>query len=124
MSDNTQRVTEAYECFARGDIPSLLEMMSDDVDWETPGILPQSGTFRGRDGVGEFFAGVAESWSELEVDSEDLVADGDHVLSLGQARGKLSGGADADYRFCHAFTLNDGQIVRFREYVMADDKIG
>ena len=124
MSDNTQTVREAYDCFARGDIPSLIEMMSDEVDWETPGILPQSGTFRGHDGVGEFFAGVAENWSELEVNPSDLIANGSTVVSLGEARGKLANGDAAEYRFSHEFTLADGKILRFRESVMADDKIG
>jgi len=124
MSDNAQVVSEAYECFGRGDIPSLLELMSDEVEWTTPGILPQSGTFRGREGVGEFFAGVAEKWGELEVKPDDLVANGTHVVALGQARGTLASGDAAEYGFSHVFTLDGGKIVRFREYVMADDKIG
>ena len=123
MSDNAQVVTEAYGCFERGDIPSLLELLGDDVDWESPGVLPTSGSFRGHDGVGEFFTDVAGKWSELEVKPDDLVADGDHVVALGTARGKLAGGEEVSYPFSHAFRLDGGKVVHFREYVMVDDKL-
>ena len=124
MSDNKQVVTEAYDCFARGDIPSLLELLSDDVDWESPGVLPTSGNFRGRDGVGEFFTDVSQKWSELEVKPDDMVANGEHVVALGQAHGKLAGGEDATYGFSHVFKVADGKVTRFREYVLLDGKIG
>ena len=91
MSDNAQVVRAAYDAFASGDIPSLLEMMSDEVDWETPGVLPQSGSFHGREGVGEFFAGVAEQWSELEVKADDLVANGSIVVAFFSAADASAG---------------------------------
>ena len=124
MSDNTQVVQDAYGCFERGDIPSLLELLSDDVDWASPEILPVGGNFHGRDGAGEFFTNVGDKWSELEVKADDMVADGDHVIALGHARGKLSSGDSAEYDFSHVFTVDDGKVTRFREYVFADDKIG
>jgi ketosteroid isomerase-like protein len=124
MSDNAQVIRDAYGCFERGDIPSLLELMSDDVEWETPRIVPQGGTFNGRDGVGEFFARIGENWSELGIETENVIADGDRVIGLGVARGSLAGGGDAEYGYCHAFTVRDGKIVAFREYVAIDDKLG
>ena len=124
MSDNAQVVREAYECFASGDIPGLLERLSDDVDWESPGILPVGGSYQGHDGAGQFFSTVAEKWPELEVKPDNLVADGDYVVSLGHARGKLTSGDEAEYGFSHVFKVEDGKVTRFREYVMADDKIG
>ena len=123
MSDNAQVVTQAYDAFRNGDIPSLLELLSDDVEWEVPRIVPQGGSFSGRDGVGEFFAGLGAKWNELEVDIESLVSDGEHVVGLGTARGNLAGGG-AGYGFTHVFTVADGKIVRFREYVAVDEKLG
>jgi ketosteroid isomerase-like protein len=124
MSDNAQVVREAYECFENGDIPGLLERLSDDVDWASPAILPVSGTFRGHDGVGEFFTKVGSAWAELEVKPDNYVANGDRVVALGQARGKAAGGDESEYGFSHVFELADGKVTRFREYVFADDKIG
>jgi ketosteroid isomerase-like protein len=124
MSDNAEVVREAYGYFEQGDIPSLLELMSDDVEWNVPRIVPQGGSFSGRDGVGGFFAGLAEKWSELGIETEDLIADGDRVIGLGVARGSLAAGGNVEYGYCHAFTVRDGKIVAFREYVALDDKLG
>jgi ketosteroid isomerase-like protein len=116
VASNTEVVNEAYAAFGRGDIGALLETLSDDVEWVGTEALPQGGSFRGRDGVGEFFAGVAQNWPELEIEIDDLIADGDHVVSVGHGEGKLTGGEAADYGFTHVFTVGDGKIVRFREY--------
>ncbi len=123
MSDNAQVIADAYDAFQTGDIPSILEKVSDEVEWLSPGLLPQGGDYSGRDGVGGFFAAIGENWSELTIESYDLVADGPYVVSVGQARGKLSSGGEAAYGFSHAFTLDDGLITRFREYVAVDDKL-
>ncbi len=58
MADNSEVIGGAYAAFERGDIPALLEMMSEDVEWEVPKPLPTAGSYRGRDGVGEFFAAI------------------------------------------------------------------
>ena len=120
MSENSEVINKAYAAFASGDIPALLELMSDDVDWESTESLPQGGSFRGREGVGEFFSGVGREWPELKVEIDDLIAEGDHVVGVGRATGKRAGGDQAGYGFTHVFTLADGQIVRFREYAAPD----
>jgi len=122
MSNNAEVVQQAYSAFASGDIPALLGMLSEDVDWTAPDILPQSGSYHGREGVGEFFAGVAENWPELTIEIDDLIADGDHVVGVGHGEGTLAAGGSAEYGFVHVFTVGDGKIVRFREY--ADRAVG
>ncbi len=117
MSDNSDVINEAYAAFGGGDIPALLALMDDDVDWAVTEILPQGGSFRGRDGAGEFFAGIAREWPELKVDLDYLVSEDDHVIGVGRGEGKLASGEEADYGFTHVFTLANGKIVHFREYV-------
>lgn len=116
MSSSANVVSEAYAAFERGDIPALLEQVSEEVEWVAPDVLPQGGAFRGRDGVAEFFAGVGREWPELKVEIDDLIVDGDHVVGVGHGEGKLADGTEADYGFTHVFTVGDGKIVRFREY--------
>ncbi|MDX6580906.1 MAG: uncharacterized protein QOI10_90 [Solirubrobacterales bacterium] len=116
MASNTDVVNEAYAAFGRGDIPALLALLSDEISWEGTEALPQSGTYHGHDGVGEFFAGVAENWPELTIDIDELIADGDHVASVGRGAGKLADGTDARYGFTHVFTFADGKVARFQEF--------
>jgi ketosteroid isomerase-like protein len=120
MSDNAQLVAQAYEAFGRGDIPALMELLSDDVRWESSEVLPQGGSYDGHDGVGEFFAGVAREWPELGIEIEATIADGEHVATVGRGDGRLADGREAGFGFSHVFTLADGKVTRFREYAAPD----
>ena len=117
MADNTEVINGAYAAFASGDIPALLAIMDDGVDWESPKPLPVAGSYSGPDGVGEFFATIGREWPELNIEIDEMVASGDHVVGIGRAEGKLTSGEAASYGFTHVFTLADGKVVRFREYV-------
>lgn len=121
MADNTEVVNEAYSAFARGDIPALLALLSEEISWEGTEALPQSGNYHGHDGVGEFFAGVASNWPELKIEIDELIADGDHVVSVGGGAGKLADGTNARYGFTHVFTFGDGKVVRFQEFAAPGD---
>jgi hypothetical protein len=50
----------------------------------------------------------------MEID--DLVDAQSAVLGRGRASGKLNG-IPTGYGFVHAFTIRDGRVVRFDEYV-------
>jgi uncharacterized protein len=53
-------VQQAYHAFGRQDIPALLALVADEVDWEcvVPGSLPYSGKRRTRAEVADFFAAI------------------------------------------------------------------
>jgi ketosteroid isomerase-like protein len=122
MAEGVQVVQGAYEAFARGDVPGVLGAVADDVDWSVTEAIPHGGHFEGRDEVGRFFAGIGENWEDdFSVEVDETVDGGDRVVTLGRARGTLrNGGGNAGYGFAHVFTVRDGQIVRFREYVDPD----
>jgi uncharacterized protein len=116
MSENIEMVQGAYEAFGRGDIPALMANFADDIEWHSPEPLPQHIDARGPENVGQFFQRVADNWSDFQVDLDDIVASGDRVCAIGHAAGKLDGTA-AEYGFVHAWTVRDGALARFDEYV-------
>jgi ketosteroid isomerase-like protein len=120
MSDhpNVAVLKGAYERFAAGDIPGVMEALDPSVSWRVPDVVPHGGTFEGHDGVGEFFAGIGEAWDGLAVDVDSILAGDDRVVVIGRASGRLrSSGEDTSYGFVHAWTMRDGRAVRFEEYV-------
>src|SRR5439155_20734723 len=117
MAENAEVVRSAYDAFGRGDIPAILDMLAPDVDWNVPDVLPHGGSFRGPDAVGGFFQGIGERWESFTVDVGELLTGGDEVATVGRADGTLRGGGPAGYGFAHVFSLGDGRITRFREYV-------
>jgi ketosteroid isomerase-like protein len=116
MADgNAEVIQSAYEAFGRGDVPAVLGILADDVDWRVPEVLPQGGHWSGRDEVGGFFEKLVSIWEGLSIDVEDTVASGDRVCVIGRGSGKADG-ADTSYGFVHAWTLRDGKVVAFAEY--------
>lgn len=115
-------IRQAYDAFARTDIPGVLEVMADDVQWDVPELLPQGGSFSGREDVGRFFQRLGETYEELEIDIHDLIDGDERVAGVGVGRGKLHGAGQIEYGFVHVFDVSDGKVTRFREY--ADRSVG
>jgi uncharacterized protein len=120
MAAGAEVVQEAYGAFARGDIPGVLEMFDEKVDWNVPEAVPHGGHFEGREAVGGFFQGLGERWENFGIDIEEVIDGGDEVVGVGRAHGNLKGTGEASYGFTHVFTVQDGRVVRFREYVDPD----
>jgi uncharacterized protein len=124
MSDqNADVVRGAYESFARGDVPGVLGLLADDIEWTVGPPLPQAMEAHGRDGVGRFFEKVGSLFQEIDVKPENFVASGDHVCVVGNAQGK-SDGRDIEYGFAHVWLVRDGKAVRFDEYSLPRQGLG
>ena len=116
----TDVINELYGAFARGDIPAIVGMVDEEVQWRVPENLPHGGDFHRRDGVGRFFQGLADNWEGLELELDGLVGGGDRVLAVASIQGRLrSTGEQTGYRSVHAWTVRDGVPVRSDEYVDA-----
>ena len=120
-SQNTKIVQDAYAAFLRGDVTSLLVLLSDDVVWEpvlgTASHVPFSGKRQGKPGVAEFFQLVATHEDFTQFEPREFVAQGDAVVAVChyKATSKATG-KTFESDFVMVFTLKDGKIVRFREF--------
>jgi ketosteroid isomerase-like protein len=109
-----------YDAFARADISAIVGTLDEEIDWRTPENLPHGGHFTGRDAIARFFQGIGEHWETLSVDVEQILSDGDRVVVLATARGRLRAtGEDTGYTAAHAWTLRNGTPIRFEETVDA-----
>lgn len=82
---NTQIVQKCYGYFSEGNIPALLNECAEDIVWSSPGpkdILPMAGTYKGRNGVGDFFNRVNESTEFLAFEPREFIAQNDKVVVL------------------------------------------
>ena len=118
--DNIQIVIKAHEDFVSGNIPAILESLSEGVDWFIPGphnVIPFAGQRRGRQEVAEFFSELAASLSPKEFEPQEYIADKEAAVVLGRQRWqvKSTGHSYAD-DWAHVFWIANGKIVRFKEY--------
>ena len=118
--ENIGVVKQAYENFKTGNIEAILNQLSDDVDWRLPDIenVPFAGARRGRAQVAEFFSVLADAQDTRSFEPREFVAQGDKVVALGtyewavKASGRAYGGD-----WAHVFTVRDGKIAAFHEYM-------
>lgn len=86
----------------------------------TPGPvdLPTAGTRRGRDAVRQFFGTVAELFDFQRFEPKEFIAQGDRVVVLGEDTVRVKAtGTVLDSEWAHAFSVKNGKIVTFNEYV-------
>ena len=118
--DNVAVVRRAYENFRGGDINGILNSLTEEVDWRLPEIegVAFSGARRGREGVGGFFSQLAESQETVSFEPREFVAQGDKVVALGTYRWRVKkNGREYGGDWAHVFTVRDGKIVGFHEYM-------
>ena len=118
--ENTKVVQQAYQFFKSADIQSLLGLMSDDVSWQLPKVenVPFSGKRQGREAVGQFFSTLAEVQDVVSFEPREFVAQNDKVVVLGTYTWRLkANGREYGGEWAHVFTVRDGQITGFHEYM-------
>lgn len=123
MSDqNVKVVQDAYAAFKRADIQSILNALSPDVDWDPlsglAGKVPQAGRRRGPGEVGEFFKILGREADFSVFEPREYIAQGDRVVALGHYEGRAtSTGKTFKADWAMVFTIRNGKIANFREYV-------
>jgi len=113
---NTELIRNLYAAFARGDVQTILDHCTDDVEWtlEAPDVVPFAGQRRGRAEVLKFFEALATTQNNNKLSIEVFVAQDDHVATLGRYSGTINAtGKSFDSPVAHFFTIRDGRVARF-----------
>jgi ketosteroid isomerase-like protein len=114
---NVAVVQQAYEAFGRGDVPGVLDLLTEDVVWtlQSPSTIPFAGTHRGREGIAEFFSLVGEALEFELFEPREFVAQGDTVVVLGYERSLAKAtGRPLEQEWAHVYTLSDSRIATGR----------
>jgi ketosteroid isomerase-like protein len=118
--ENVKIAQEGYAAFGRGDLPAMLELLTDDVEWIESGpadVIPAAGTYRGKDGVSRFFATLGEETEIHKFEPHEFIAQGDHVVVLiaSEFTVKRTGRKVSDH-LAHVWTLEGGKLARFEAF--------
>lgn len=109
-----------YDYFGQGNVPAILDMVTDDVKWTCPGpaeILPYAQEYHGKKGVEEFFRLIYANKDFPKFEVRELIGEGDKVVALGHwdAISKKTGKPySGDWAM--AFYFKDGKLYEHREY--------
>ena len=118
--ENERVVQAMFAAFGRGDIPGVLDRLTEDIEWRIagPSELPFAGLHRGRAEVAQFFE-TFNGASEFEVfEPQEYFSRGDRVVVLGHERQRVKAtGLVVETEWAMVFTLSGGKIARFHNFV-------
>jgi hypothetical protein len=114
--DNITLVKKLYEAFARGDIETILDHVTNDIAWSSPGpaTVPYSGDRTGPAQVREFFDRLLGTQENVNLSVEQFIAQGDAVAILGRYTGNVKAtGKTFDSLIGHFFTIRSDKVARW-----------
>jgi ketosteroid isomerase-like protein len=119
---NSEFLKSVYEAFGAGDMPTVLGAMSPEIRWhEAEGnpYMPSGEAWVGPDAVlANLFARLGEEWDGFTVHPATFHDAGDTVTVQGRYSGDYkASGKSFDAQFCHVWSLADGKITKFQQYV-------
>jgi ketosteroid isomerase-like protein len=120
MSPHVTTVQQIYAAFGRGDVPFILALLADDVEWEYatfPNPVPWLQPLRGRDQVPRFFQTLAEMIEFHGFVPKLVVGEGPTVVGLVDldATVRSTGKRVVEVDEVHIWHFDDaGRVARFR----------
>jgi ketosteroid isomerase-like protein len=125
--DTSDLLRRFYESFNQGDLDSVLELCSDDVElYQDPDVVEMVAalTPRGQERIAQYLRVWLDSWSGYHARPQEFLQSGEQVAAFTQlrARGKNSQ-FEIEVDMADVFTVRDGRIARFRLYVQRSDAL-
>lgn len=119
MNKNIEIIRGLYDAFARKDIPAILAMLSDEVEWGEPEnpYNPAGGTRKGHAGFLEWLNIGKDAEEILVLQPQRFLVDTDAVAVTGYMKclakptGKIY---ESD--FVHLVVIKENKVIRFREF--------
>lgn len=116
---NIDSIKQLYQAFAKGDVPSVLGVLSPEIDWTEAEGFPYAGTYHGPRAVLEgVFMRLGSEWNGFAAVPDEFIDGGDTVVVLGKYSGTYKKtGKSFQANFAHVWKMQDGKAFRFIQYV-------
>ena len=113
----TTTVRDFYDKLAANDAAGALDLMAPDIEWITMWHYKVEG--RGPTPVMEgLLKPLAAEWTSFSLKPSEFITEGNSVVSLGDFEGvHRATGKCCEARYAHVWTVEDGMITRFRQYI-------
>ena len=119
IEKNVQIVKDFFSAVGNGDKQRVLALVAEDIEWIVPGEdWPLAGTHRGHAGLADVLKKASEEIETTYPKPPEFVAQGDRVLVIGVATGKIKATNKTfkdDWAF--AITVRNGKLTNIREYI-------
>ena len=119
IDENIQVVKDFFAALGGSDRQALLALAAEDIEWIIPGEgWPLAGMHRGHAGLADLLKTASGTVETSVMERHEYVAQGDRVLVVGFASGKIKAKGKAwKYDWVFAVTVRSGRVTNIREYV-------
>ncbi|REG51152.1 hypothetical protein B0G80_7638 [Paraburkholderia sp. BL6669N2] len=116
--ENVQIVKDFFAAMGRCDKQGLLAISAEDIEWIIPGEWPLAGTHRRHAGLADLLQKASETVETSYPESPEFVAQGDRVLAVGFATGRIKAtNRRFEDHWIFAITVQNGKVTKIREYI-------
>src|SRR5665213_2305077 len=117
--DSVKTVKDFFAAMGGGDKQRLLAMAAEDIEWIIPGKdWPLAGTHRGHAGLADVLQKASEEVETEFPGPPEFVAQGDRVLVIGVATGKIKAtNRTFEDHWVFDITVRNGKLTNIREYI-------
>jgi ketosteroid isomerase-like protein len=116
--ENIKTIQTLYDAFGRGDVQTILDALSDDVEWASDTsstVAPWYGVHRGKNAVAAFFQEFGSTMEVEEFTPHTFGSNDTDVFALVKCMAtSLATGKKMDMTLHHYFRFKDGKIVYYR----------
>ena len=130
MEQNITVVKEFFAALGRGDLSDAVDMVADEVDWQSPVTrthppeIPWSSIRRTKQEVAAFFKELGQSVKPEGFELFKISAQDDRVVVEGKNRGTVrKTGRTYEHEWVMIFSIRDNKIIRFRHYYDTADLV-
>jgi ketosteroid isomerase-like protein len=119
IEKNVQVVKDFFAAIGSGDKQRVLGLVDEEIEWIVPGEgWPLAGTHRGHVGLANVLQKAADEVETTYPAPPEFVAQGDRVLVIGVATGKIKA-TNKPFKDEWVFdiTLRDGKLTKIQEYI-------
>jgi len=119
VEKNVQVVQDFFAAIDSGDKQRVLALVAEDIEWIVPGEdWALDGTHRGHAGLADVLQKASEEIEMTYPKPPEFVAQGDRVLVIGVATGKIKA-TNRTFKDDWVFdiTVRNGKLTKIREYI-------
>jgi ketosteroid isomerase-like protein len=119
IEENVRIVKDFFAAMGGGDEQGLLELAARNIEWIIPGEdWPLAGTHRGHAELADVLRRASEEVETTYPTPPEFVAQGDRVLVVGVAAGKIKA-TNKPFKDNWVFdiTVRNGKVTKIREYI-------
>ena len=96
-----------------------------DLAWDVSRLgWPDQQLYHGAEGARQFLTEWADAWDDWEMEVEDYIDAGEHVVVICNQRGRSKAtGIPAEMRFAQLWTLRDGLAIRMQMFASVEEAL-